>query len=199
MIDRTKQKLEELAIVTSAGFLAGLIVVALLLIAGMVDLEAQIQVDPRVSGVPRACGVLHVSTTQAGTLADTNETNLYTFTLPANTLNRDLMGVRITVAGTLAANANNKTIKLYFGGTQLTALSTTASGSGWQAGAVVYRNSLTTQRASGTVFIGLGNINVVQSSPAEALGGTVLIRMTGQNGTASANDIVFNEGMVECL
>jgi len=196
---RTKQDLEELAIVAASGLLAGVIVAALLLIAGMVDLEAQVVVDPRVSGIPRACGVLHVNTTQAATIADTNETNLWQFTLPANSLNRDGVGLRITVGGTLAANANNKTLKLYFGATQLTALSSTASGSGYRMSGLVFRTGAATQRANGDVYVGLGTFNVVQTSPAETLSGTVLIRMTGQNGVASANDIVFNEAVVECL
>lgn len=160
---------------------------------------AQVVVDPRVSGVPRACGVIHVSTTQAATIADTNETNLWTFNVPANTLNRDGVGLRITTGGTLGANANNKTLKLYFGATQLVALSTTANASGWRMGGIVLRTGAATQRANGDVYIGLGVLNVSQTSPAETLSGVVQLRMTGQNGTASANDIVFNEAIVECL
>jgi len=175
-----------------------LLAIAVLLGLGLA-LEAQVQVDPRISGSPRACGVLTVNATQAGTPANTTETDLWTFTLPANTLRTDLQGLRITTGGTLAANANNKTLKLYFGATQLTALSTTASGSGWNMGALVIRTSLTAQRANGYVFVGLGTFNVVQTTPAETLSGTLIIRMTGQNGTASANDILFNEAVVECL
>lgn len=198
-LPRTRLELEQFAIVAASGLLAGLIVAALLLLAGMVDLGAQVVVDPRVTGVPRACGVLHTNTTQAATIADTNETNLWTFTLPANSLNRDGVGLRITTGGVLGATANNKTLKLYFGASQIASLSTTANASGWRMGGIVLRTGAATQRANGDIFIGLGVLNITQSAPAETLSGTVLIRMTGQNAVAAAGDIVYNEAVVECL
>jgi hypothetical protein len=94
---------------------------------------------------------------------------------------------------------NTKTLKVYFGATQVAALSSTANGASWRSTSLVVRTGAATPRGKGDVFVGLGTFNVVQTAPAEALSGTVLILMTGQNGVASANDVVFQGAVVECL
>lgn len=144
-------------------------------------------------------GKLTSNATQTGTDANLNEKDLWTYSLPAGTLNTDLQGVRITAWGTMGANANNKTFKVYFGATQIVALSTTANGSGWFATGVVLRTAAATQQAGASLNIGLGTTQSSATAPAETLSGAVTIKVTGQNGSAVANDCVFRGATVELL
>jgi hypothetical protein len=134
-----------------------------------------------------------------GTDANTNEKDLWTYTLPAGAMPTADRGIRFTAFGTLAANANNKTLKGYFGATQCAALSTTASGSHWEVRCIVLRTGAATQLSDGWVSIALGTQNITVATPAETLSGAVVVKVTGQNGVAAANDIVFRGAIVEAL
>src|SRR5207248_3063950 len=68
------------------------------------------------SGKAPVC--IFVSTTAVSNVG-TAETDLITYTMPANTLSANGQRVRITAFCTTAANANLKTIKIYFGATAL--------------------------------------------------------------------------------
>jgi hypothetical protein len=145
-------------------------------------------------------GVLSVNTTEASTGADTNETDLWTYSLPANTLNANGKSVRITAWGTTAANTNNKTFQLYFGATGLRSMSTTGSANGWHYTATVTRTGASAQLSVGVGLVGGGGIqNPLISTPAADTTGAITIKVTGTNGVASANDIVFRGAIVEVL
>jgi hypothetical protein len=150
-------------------------------------------------------GVLTVNTTQTATAANTTETDLWTYSLPANALSADGKGVRITVFGTTAATANTKNIRLYFGSTVLESGGALAlNGNAWRVVAEVYRTGASAQLASAlaTVSINDGSTGTARTrltTPAETLSGAITIKVTGQNGTAAANDIVFRGAIVEAL
>lgn len=144
-------------------------------------------------------GVLSVNTTQAGTGADTNETDLWTYTLPANTLTRNGDAVRITAWGSLGADANTKTGRLYFGSTVISTLSTTNNAGIWRFDAVIVRTSATAQLSDALVSAGTALGTATVTTPSEALSGAVVIKVTGQNGSAVANDVVFRGAIVEAL
>lgn len=148
-------------------------------------------------------GVLTVNTTSAGTGADTNETDLWTYSLPANTLVTTGKTLRITVFGTTAANANAKTVKVYFGSTNFAIMSGgTTSGAGWSGTFLVTRTGASAQNF--VRVIGLYGAGVTVDNPSlltvtETETSAIVIKVTGQNGSASANDIVFKQAIVECL
>lgn len=150
-------------------------------------------------------GVLTASTTSAQTGANTTETDLWTYVMPANTLATDGHSLHITAFGTLANNGNTKTIKLYFGSTVLTVNYGAAGTGSWRAEADVFRTGAATQVAQGTLsyFNGAGTETVasrtVVTTPAETLSGAVTIKVSGTNGTASAGDIVFLASRVDFL
>ncbi len=157
---------------------------------------------PNVPGGGRISSVLTVNTTQAGTIADTNETDLWTYSLPANTLNADGRGLRITVTVTFAANANTKTARLYFGGSSLTINPGVAAPNGVVAAAIytVLRTGATAQLMTRAVAnVGSSTQGVSQIAPAETMANAITIRVTGLNGTASANDVVFTSATVETV
>jgi hypothetical protein len=146
-----------------------------------------------------ATRVLTNSTTTASTGANTTETDLWTYSMPANTLVADGKAVRIAVYGSTAANANVKTVRLYFGSTLLrTVFSAASNNETWYATAVVLRSGASAEVAV-TYNIISGTVASTNTAPNEATASPIVIRVTGQNGTATAGDIVFRGAVVELL
>ncbi|HUU94164.1 MAG TPA: hypothetical protein VM487_00360 [Phycisphaerae bacterium] len=163
------------------------------------------RVRSRRLGAPAAGGgadgtgpvtALSVDLDQVGTDADTAEKDLLTFVLPANTLATDGDAVRIRGYVLCAGNANVKEAKMHFGATEL--ISSTAiayNGQAFSFDAMVYRTGVGTQFAYGKFLRSLGAVLGKRTTPTDDETGTITIRLTGQNGTASANDIV-SDGLI---
>lgn len=143
--------------------------------------------------------VLTVSTVQAGTPASLVETDLWTYALPANTLNANGRGLRITVWAQMAANANVKTGRVYFGATVIAPRGGADNNTVNAYFSFVIRTSPTAQTTYADIRVGSANGGGTITTPAETLSGAVTIKYTGQNGSASANDIVFKGAIVELL
>lgn len=148
----------------------------------------------------RSGGVLHVGTTTVSTDADLLEKDLWTYTLPANTLNENGRLLRITVTGRYASNANNKTIRLYVGGSAYVTQTTASNGVGWTMTVLVIRTAAAVVLCTDRRAVSGATISVEQAS-AVALDTTadVIIKATGQNGSASASDVSFRGAMIEFL
>lgn len=144
-------------------------------------------------------GRLTTVTTQVGTDANTNEKDLATYSLPAGSLATDGQAVKITAFGTVAANGNTKTIRIYFGSTVIRARVTTANGVAWYFEGTVVRTSATAQKATADITISGPGPAPEYTTPAETLANAVTIKVTGQNGTGQANEIVLQGLMVEVL
>ena len=102
-----------------------------------------------------------------------------------------LAGQSVTLEawGTTATNGNTKTMRLYFGATAVQSVSGAFSNTPWWLTATVYRTGAATQDA-----VAEGRVTTTQgvtfTTPTETLSGAVTVKITGQNGTAAANDIV---------
>lgn len=144
-------------------------------------------------------GTLTTSTTGACTIADTNETTLWTYTLPAGALSADGRGVRVTAWGTSGATANTKTGKLYFGAAVPTVVSMTSSGAAWRMTEIVLRTSATAQATWGEAIQSSASSAYGAFTGSETMANAIVIKMTGQNGTAAANDICFSGVVVETI
>lgn len=159
-----------------------------------------------VSGnwIAGASGLLYSDATQTGTPANTSETTLSTnFTLPANALTtttgRGRM-LRVTAWGTTAANASNKTIRLYFGATVLITDSSGFNNISWLITGTVLQKAGSNQEGIGMFLQGASpNGRITRSAPAESPAGTIVVKLTGQNNVATANDILQTGGMIEIL
>lgn len=143
--------------------------------------------------------VLHKSVTSAQTGNNTDETTLWSYSLPAGTLASDGQAVRITAFGTFAANANTKTINLKFGGTTLRQFSSTFNNQTWVMTGEVFRTGATAQFGTVRGQTGATSAPAVLTTPGATLANAVTIELTGQNGTASDGDIVFRSAVVEFL
>lgn len=148
------------------------------------------------SGSYTPSGVLSVQLTPVSNVS-TSETDLMTYSLPANSLNVNGKGVRITVWLTTAANANTKTSKVYFGGTVLRSRSAADNNILFVYQAEVYRTGAATQSANAT-FANPTDAGWSATSPTETLSGAVIIKVTGQSATGS-NDLTATMMKVEAM
>lgn len=132
-----------------------------------------------------------VSTTAGSTTAVNTEETLITYTLPASSLSTTNRGLRVKVAGTTAANANTKTIRLYFGATVLMTNDITAApnNTSWEMEYEIYRTSATTEKAVARGSVGSVAQTTAYLGVGETLTSSKTIKVTGQNGVASAGDI----------
>lgn len=149
------------------------------------------------TGTYSPIGALSVSTTQVATGANTTETDGFSSTLPANSLSANGKGVRLRLWGTTGATGNNKTVKLYFGGTAYyTTGAVAANNKDWYLEILIVRTGASTQK----IFI-TGHFNGTLISASTVTTGNkdlttdLTIKNTMTNGTAAASDIT-TEGAV---
>jgi hypothetical protein len=138
--------------------------------------------------------------------ANTNaaETDLSSYSMPANSMTGDGQVVRVTAFGTTAANANAKRIRMYFGATTVadSTSSITWNNYAWHIVVYIMRRTATTQKTTGMWFGAVAaattlNNTIVAASPGETLTGAVIIKTTGL-GTAT-NDVLQEGFIVETV
>jgi hypothetical protein len=182
----------------------------LLLIAILVGLLVWLApppADAQFSPVQRSAGTLITSyavptLTTACTAANTNETDLWTYTLPASSpaFGADGRGLRITAWGQNAATATVKTWKIYFGAGAFTFTQGSTNNT-------LSFGAYTIMRANGAAVQmthGWGSVATSLTTPAAALTAVdttaaVILRVTAQNGTANLNDACLRGVLVERL
>jgi hypothetical protein len=145
------------------------------------------------------CGVIDLNTTTAQTAANTAETDLYNFVLPANSLAPGINGIRISYAGSTAATATTKTIRAYLGGSQATIASGTINNQNWWGSVTFYRTGVSTQLRIPRNFLGASALTPAFLATTENETAALTIRVTGQNGTANNGEIVKRLAKVECF
>lgn len=167
------------------------------------------------SAVPAgSSGVLAISIGDVGTGANTTETDLKSYTLPANAFSGAADLLRIKIWGTTADNDNVKTIRLKTQNADLTFgtfLVLDEALFGGHLNSIFWVFDLLMYGAATTASL-LGQITTcdptVHAAPKTSAGlgsGTIdgtsalIIKVTGQNGTAAANDIVASGLVVEYL
>jgi hypothetical protein len=123
------------------------------------------------------------------------ETNLMSYTLQANHFNVNNKAINIKAWGTLAANANSKTIRFYVGATLVLTFNTSASDLNWKADIWLIRSSATAGKAMSRIEVGPKTDSPITDNRLQHEGAiahtwtsSALLRFTGQ-GVASS-DIV---------
>lgn len=142
-------------------------------------------------------------TTAAGTPANTTETVLQTYSLPSATWNGNGDKIKIKARFTLADNSNVKTMRLYFG-SSVNSMAFLSGTSGQPLSTVlemeVSRTGLNTQDIESWVtnkYLPAKTLMLPLTVGTENLGAAVTIKATGENGTATANDIICEYMTVE--
>lgn len=144
-------------------------------------------------------GVLSVNTTSTGNGADTTEDTLLTFSLPASTLSAVKKGLKIRAWGNTGANADNKTMRLYFGSEVIASPTAATNAKGWELELEVYKTGSSTQAVFGWGQVDTTAITPLITTGAETDTAAITIKVTGQAGTGNANDIVAKGLIVEML
>ncbi len=178
--------------------------VALLAAAGIVgwgQSVAEGQSIGRQQAVVRGT-VLTESHTTVGTDADLLEKTLWTWDLPANTLSVDGQSIRITAGGLFAGNVDVKTVRIYVGACTRSVNNASAAPNGlhWYLDVTVQRRAATSILMAGTYQVG-GTLQNASGATicTETLSSPITVKITGQNGTAVANDSTLHISMVELL
>jgi hypothetical protein len=144
-------------------------------------------------------GVVYKNTGTAQTTAVTTQEDLMSYTIPGGTL-KPGKRVRIKAYGTLGANTNGKTVRIYFGSSSIGGIATpNANGTDWSVDAEVEILGITSQE-----YIKNGMINGVtpqigRGTVTENINNSIIAKVQGQNSTASAGDIVCQHFSVEII
>lgn len=144
-------------------------------------------------------GVISVNTTSTGNGADTTEDTLLTYSLPAKALSANGKGIKIRAWGTTAANADNKTMKLYFGSEVIATATAATNNKNWFLELEVFRTGASTQVVWGQGQVDTTNVTPYFATGAETDTAAIVIKVTGQAGTGNANDVVAKGLVVEVM
>jgi len=128
----------------------------------------------------------------------TTETDLMTYTVPGNTLVNNGDKLAFTFSGIFAANANGKTITVYFGGTTVFNLFVSTSGTSWVISGTIFKDSATTYRYNVTDIFGPSFQSWRESSTAGTVTnftGTNVFKLAATGGASS--DITAQMGTLE--
>lgn len=139
-------------------------------------------------------GTYFIDPTARATIANTTETDFSTKTASANVLAADGDFIIVMAGFTTAANANNKRYRIYFGATTVydSAALALNNRSALILGYMYRRNSTTLSSYVGALAVEGVSLLATAATDAGGQDFTVsnIIKSTGTNGTASANDIV---------
>lgn len=129
------------------------------------------------------------------------ETDIYTYTTPANTISTDGDKIIATYSVNFANNANNKQIKVYFAGTQILdtgTLGAAYANQSWRIDVLIIRTSSTTARACASMMGAgglFGGFVIETDLTGEDWTATNIIKVTGIAATAN-NDVLGKLGTV---
>lgn len=145
-------------------------------------------------------GTIFTQATQVGNPASASEQTLASTTLNANAfdtaVNWEIGSARILwmyAAGSVANNADTKTVKMYFGSSIVLSVAPTASAATpWSLELVVIKSGSSTQWAQGQPINGSTHGGVVNFSGTENDQAAITLKVTGQPSAANANDILLN-------
>ena len=131
-----------------------------------------------------------------GTDAATTEKTLWSVTVGAAQLGATGESIEVVAFGSTAANGNNKTIKLTIDGINVVTSGTlTSNNKIWCLRGLITRTGSNTSWMSGSITVD-GVVTDIQTAASgtmtTAWTSAVALAITGQNGTAAANDIVLN-------
>jgi len=144
-------------------------------------------------------GILTTSTTQACNIANTNEQDLFTYTLPANTLSANGKGVEVYAWGTKAANTNSVTFRPYFSG-NLGGFTTTSNGAPWFTHYIILRTGASAQKGLVENVVNGASPGIQGATTASGnTANAITIKITGQAAAGTANDICFEGAIVRTI
>jgi hypothetical protein len=149
----------------------------------------------------QSTGLLASAYADVLTTAVTTEETAFSYTLPAGTLAADGKALKMVVAGSTAANATTKTIRVKIGSTTIltNTVVTAPNDDKWYAELTIVRASATASVVAGDIVFDNSHDGVQVSKPAVTWANANTITVTLQNGTANAGDITMSLVAIELL
>lgn len=139
-------------------------------------------------------GTIDAQTATVGNPATTAEGDLMTYTLPANALSANGKGIVWKLLGKLAANGNDKRIKIKFGSvTVFDSGVVTDNGVRWSAELVVYRTASNAQKIAYKVWKGTALVAHDVAATTETDSAGIILKATGTSPTTGAASDVTQE------
>lgn len=127
----------------------------------------------------------------AGTGANTTETDLHSYTVSGGTLGADKDKLLAEFAGVTGANTNTKRIRAYWGGTLVfDTTATVYNDVSWDVELTIIRVSSTSYHVIAKGRFGTAVITKYTSVTSVTAASAQVLKVTGTNGSSSANDIV---------
>lgn len=149
-------------------------------------------------GIDAAKTTAQVLLSDIGTDANLLEKDLYSFSIRAGLLPETVgYSIKMRVWGVLANNVHNKTLKGYLGASSIFDSGAIGRGDNFYGFFSVYPVSSGVQKYRSLIFFdGTAPMTKVGTT-AENLKTTLTMRFTGQNGNATANDILLKGCEIE--
>ncbi len=141
-------------------------------------------------------GAINVNTTAAGNVNNI-ETDLMSYTIPANTLNANGRVIRVRAWGTYANNSNTKQISVYFGGSSFSFLSTTLANKNWNIDYTIVRKGGNSQEGVAAQTFSTDKLEVKRMDYAVTDTSAIIFKLTGIGDVT--NDIVQTGMVIELL
>lgn len=143
-------------------------------------------------------GVLYKDGSSSATGAGTSEQVLKTYSIPAGYL---VVGnvLRLRAWGTCAANANNKTMKLYFGAAVITTPTAATNNKNWFLDMTVIVTAAATQTVGATGIVDTTSVTPYFVAATEDTTAAIVAKVSGTDGTDSAGDIACKGFTIEVL
>lgn len=147
---------------------------------------------------PAVTGVLASSATTYTTASGAEE-DAVSYTIPANTLVNTGRGLRVTLFGTCANNANAKDVRVYFDGVSVSNLSVTASAVvPWWGQVLIQRMGSNSQQLTSVYHQNAGTLTQVQRGTDTATEtGAIILKVTLDGG--AAGDLSLYGWLVEAI
>lgn len=142
-----------------------------------------------------------VSATGVGNGADTTDDVLYSYSLPASSLDVVGRGVRVSSFGSFGSTANNKRIQFAINGSVVFGSGTLTSNGGWWSLRAEFYKSATNQQVGTTDLIVNGivaNTVIILATATDTSAMTLAVTGASQT-TGAANDVVANGLVVDFL
>jgi hypothetical protein len=155
--------------------------------------DSNITIKQGISGNIMTIGGISNINTNSSSNVGISETDMLQYNLPYNSLYAINSFLEIDTYGTFANNANNKTLKLYFGSDLIFNTGSIAfNGSYWHIKAKIIKNSSSMQQCIVDIITSdtlLRSSTVISSSTADLTSNNI-IKCTGQG--SSSNDVIQN-------
>lgn len=140
--------------------------------------------------------LLYANSATAASTATTAEQTILSYPIPANTINPGDI-VRVRASFSAAPDGNNKTFKCYIGSEVVSSGVLSTNGKNGVCNLDMNTFAAANELVNGGMTVDTTGVTQYMSTAAEALTGTILVKFTGTQGSATAGDIQGNSLTVE--